>query len=279
MNITDLKNLLNTRALQKCLNAAKTIRYLNRGEPIHYGSHKLRYIPGTRPVRLKYINSPIGIVKNDARQIQFFLDNLHPGDLVLDVGGNVGQYTVLFGSLVAPNGKVVAFEPDPLSKKMLARNVALNGFSDRIQIEELALFDTNGTHSFFSAGGEATASLVAAASGGGKGTSVSGGQEFTVKTMRLDDYLSSKNLKSPDWIKLDAEGAEINILNGARDVLQSQAKIICELHPYAWPSFGTSFEELMSLVEESGRTISYLDSSLKIEDGPSYGATLILPKS
>jgi hypothetical protein len=93
--------------------------------------------------------------------------------------------------------------------------------------------------------------------------------------MRLDNYLPAKGIPNPHWIKLDTEGAEINILRGARKVLESGTRIVCELHPYAWNDFGTSFEELLGIVNDCGRKIRYLDETLKIEDGAVYGAVII----
>jgi hypothetical protein len=65
------------------------------------------------------------------------------------------------------------------------------------------------------------------------------------------------------------------VLRGAREALRSAAVIVCELHPYAWSEFGTSFGELLEIVRDSGRAIEYLDRARRIEDGPGYGAVLI----
>jgi len=81
-------------------------------------------------------------------------------------------------------------------------------------------------------------------------------------------------LPNPDWIKLDTEGAEITILRGARAVLRSGTKIVCELHPYAWPEFGTSYGEFLSIVRDCGRSVHYFDESSSIEHA-TYGATII----
>jgi hypothetical protein len=59
------------------------------------------------------------------------------------------------------------------------------------------------------------------------------------------------------------------------NVLRSTPLIVCELHPYAWNEFGTSFEDLNRLVRDAGRAVRYLDESRRIEDGPTYGAVLI----
>jgi hypothetical protein len=112
-------------------------------------------------------------------------------------------------------------------------------------------------------------------SGLGDNAFLSDVQEHSVATMKLDDYLSTRGMGFPDWIKLDTEGSEINILKGAQEVLRSKAIIACELHPYAWEEFGTNFSELLSIIKQFGRKILYLDESLKLEDGPHYGTVII----
>jgi len=109
-------------------------------------------------VRLKYVNSRDVVVRNDATQINFFLDSVKAGDFVLDVGGHVGQYAVLFGSLVSAGGRVISFEPDPLARETLRANLQLNRIADRVEIETLALFDREGEHTFFSKGADSMSS-------------------------------------------------------------------------------------------------------------------------
>lgn len=268
-----LKQLSNTSSFHRGVVAAKNLWYREHGEPIQYGPHKLRYVPGTRPVRLKYVNSPDAVVRNDVMQIYFFLDRVKSGDLVLDIGGHFGQYAVLLGSLVSDCGRVISFEPDPKARETLSANLQLNTLADRVEIESLALFDQEGEHTFFSKGADSMSSL--ARSGLGENASSPDVVEYTVRTVRLDDYLARRDLGSPRWIKLDTEGAEISILKGASEVLKSGATIICELHPYAWQEFGTSFDELLGLVVVAGKTIEYLDPSMRIQDGAFYGAVII----
>jgi len=253
--------------------AAKRLWHGRRGEPIRLGPHLLRYEPGTRPVRLKYVEHPDPTTRNDARQLKYFLDRVCPSDFVLDIGGHKGQYAVLFGALVGRAGRVVTFEPDEAARSALKRNLARNALSRRVRVEEIALSDTGGTHAFFSRGGDSMSSL--ARSGLGSNAHSEDVAEQVVRTMRLDDYLTSHQMGFPRWIKLDTEGAEVSILRGAREVLKSGATIVCELHPYVWDEFGTSFEELLQIVHECGRSIKYLDESHKIEDGALYGAAII----
>ena len=270
---TALKRISNTPAFHKGVIEAKRLWYRGLGEPIQYGDHQLRYVPGTRPVRLKYIDSPDVIVRNDAHQIKFFLENVSPGDFVLDIGGHVGQYAVMLASLVSDAGCVITFEPDPTAREVLRQNLELNAFTGHVEIEPVALFDQNSEHTFFSKGADSMSSL--ARSGLGANAQAPDLVEYRVQTVRLDDYLAEKKLSSPRFVKLDTEGAEINILRGAGKLLQSDTTIVCELHPYTWDEFGTSFEELLAIVRTCGKTIEYLDPSFRIQNGAFYGATII----
>jgi FkbM family methyltransferase len=255
------------------ITAAKRLWYGARGEPIAYGSHKLRYVIGSRPVRLKYASSTDIVARNDAKQIQFFLDRVLPGHLVLDVGAHYGEYAVLFASLVGARGKVVSFEPDAAARPILKANLKLNDFEDRVRVEEFAVFDSRVTRQLFARHGNAQSSL--ARSGLGGAPTDDDVERYAITAIPLDDYLSEARLPAPDFVKLDVEGAEINALRGATRLLRSSAVVMCELHPYAWKEFGVSFDDLLRVVHDGRRTMAYLDDELRIEDGPTYGAVVI----
>ncbi len=264
---------MQSSSVQTALIQSKKLWYLKRGEPIEYGAHKLRYVPGSRPIRLKYIDSTDAVTRNDAKQIKFVLEKVRPGSFVLDIGGNVGQYAILFGAVTGSSGKVISFEPDPDHRRVLEKNIVLNGFSDTVHAEGLAVSDQNGSHILFSRKNDQMSSLVRS----GLGTNAHSPEvrEQTISMVRLDDYLARNKLDFPDWVKIDTEGAEVNVLRGARNLLKSKATMLCELHPYAWAEFGTSFDEFLTIIRECRRTVRYLDESYKIEDGPVHGSVLI----
>jgi FkbM family methyltransferase len=253
--------------------AAKQLWFGSRGEPIQYGVHKLRYLVGSRPVRLKYAASNDIVARNDAKQIQFFVDRVRPGELVIDIGAHYGEYAVLFAALVGAHGKVVSFEPDAAARPKLKANLRLNGFEQRVQVEDLAIFDAKSTRELFARHGNAQSSLARTGLGGAR--SDADVEHYSITTTTLDDYIGDARLAAPSYIKLDVEGAEINALRGAPNTLRSGAVILCELHPYAWPEFGTSFDDLLRIIHDSGRKVRYLDDARRIEEGPSYGAVII----
>ena len=266
--IASLRNFVNT-----ALTHAKGIVYGGRGEPIRYGKHVLRYVPGTRPPRMKYLESGDFTTRNELRQIEFLLNNVQQGDLAFDVGAHAGQYAVLLGALVGARGHVYSFEPDAIARTILDRNISLNDFGGRVSVETVALSDKNGAHTFFSLGGNSMSSL--ARTGLGTAATSAAVSETTVQTVRLDDFVKTRHLSFPQWIKIDTEGAEISILRGAPETLRSVRGILCELHPYTWEEFGATFEELLALVEAAGRTIHYLDPAVSVSDGPVYGTVVI----
>lgn len=258
---------------QRAVLAAKQIWYGRRGEPFSTGHHVVRYLPGTRPTRLRYVDSPESTVRNDARQIRLLRDSVRPGDFVVDVGGNVGQYAVLLAALVGPTGRVVTFEPSSRARAILEKNLELNDFGGRVKVEPMALFDRDGSHTFYTRGEHSMASLERA--GFGTTADATDIDVTTVPTATLDSYLAEQRLPAPAWIKIDAEGAEINILRGANNTLRLSSRIVCELHPYAWPSFGTTFADLKSIVLAAGRTMRPLDDAATEVDAASYGCVVI----
>jgi FkbM family methyltransferase len=237
------------------------------------GPHRVRFIVGTRPIRLKYVDAKEAVSRNDARQVQFFLDQLRPGQTVYDIGAHYGEYAVLLAALVGPQGRVVSFEPDVAAQPVLRENLQLNGFADWVRVESCAISDTESTQTLFARHGDSKSSLVRSGLGGS--ASDADVERYDVAVVRLDDYVQSSGLPKPDLIKLDVEGAETNVLRGASETLRSGTVIVCELHPYAWRGFGTTFEEFLRLVADAGRSVRYLDADVKIADGGLYGAVII----
>lgn len=144
-----------------------------------------------------------------------------PGATVLDIGANIGYYTVQAATLVGPHGRVVAFEPQPSVRQELAANVALNRLSN-VTIMPYALSDRAETVRFCvpTAGHESMGSLHS-------NPRFKVGCEIEVETRCLDDILESWDCPLVDLVKLDAEGAELPIVRGASRLFSGPNK------PYA----------------------------------------------
>jgi FkbM family methyltransferase len=250
----------------------KSVLYSRRGEPYRIQGHTLRFVPGTRPVRLRYKTSENSVVRYDALQAEFFSKQLAEGDLAIDIGAHVGQLSIIMAAMCGQSGQVVAFEPDPYSRAALLRNLELNPQVKRPVVEPIALSDVSGEAVLFCLGGNSNSSL--ARSGIGL-TVAEEAERIVVPLVTLDAYLHDKGWGEPRWVKIDTEGAEINILKGARQLLSGKSGVICELHPYAWPEFGNTLDDLKMIAAASGRRIRYLDQDHEIGGQARYGTVVL----
>ena len=137
--------------------------YGSRGEPYPVNGRTLRYIAGTRPVRLHYKNSPNANVRFDALQVELLLRGLKAGDTAIDLGAHCGQYCLIMAELCGPTGNVVAFEPDPHARELLEKNLALNPEVKKPTIEAIAISDADGEAILHSRGGNSQSSLARSA--------------------------------------------------------------------------------------------------------------------
>ena len=133
-------------------------------------------------------------------------------DVFWDVGANVGYFTLMAATALKNHGSIVAFEPGQNAYARLTENLALNPYRN-IRTFPVAVSDREGEAVLHLAGdiADSSASLYPAAG-------AQAGQEVC-RTVSLDHLLDSQGLRPPDLIKLDAEGAELAVLHGARGLL------------------------------------------------------------
>lgn len=181
--------------------------------------------------------------------LRSFLGALHEGDTVWDVGANMGLYTLFAAKTVGDLGRVVAFEPEQNSRSLLERNVALNALKNvtilscALDVEEATrtLYSSAtvnpGSHSFV----QRTDYRVRR-----KGTAV--------PTYRGDSLVREGKAALPNVVKIDVEGAEMNVLRGMNSVLHSTAlrAILIEVHPLVLPLFGSGPDEVEAFVRSCG---------------------------
>jgi FkbM family methyltransferase len=137
------------------------------------------------------------------------------GSVVYDIGAHFGYYTLLASRLVGSAGRVFAFEPSPGNLGFLRRHLDLNAIQN-VEVLELALANREGTAKFDAAGGSGVGHLAE-----------SGSLEVQVTTL---DAISSR-LAPPNVLKIDVEGAEFDLLRGARTTLDKyRPTIFLALH-------------------------------------------------
>jgi FkbM family methyltransferase len=137
------------------------------------------------------------------------------GDLVFDLGANVGLVAYALAQQVGPGGRVVSFEPDPDSLDYLTRNVTRHRL-EQVTVEPLAIAPEAGRLEFY-AEGTITSGLASARRDSLMTQSM--GSVITIDAITLADAVERHGM--PAWIKMDIEGAEIDVIAGVRDLLSS----------------------------------------------------------
>lgn len=145
------------------------------------------------------------------------------GDVVLDIGANIGYYTLIFADLVGETGKVYAFEPDPTNFEILVKNIEVNGFKNIIPVNK-AVTNTPGIISFYINKRNTGDNRIVDFEGSGK--------KIEVESVALDDYFSDYK-GSVNFIKMDIQGAEGLALDGMKKLIERnrKIKIISEFWP------------------------------------------------
>jgi FkbM family methyltransferase len=149
---------------------------------------------------------------------------VRPKMIVFDIGANVGFYSVISARLVGPDGGVAAFEPLPDNVRMISHNAALNSFR-QISVQELALGRESG-HATFVVSADPNWGMLASVGAPGR---VVG--ERKVRIARLDSLIREGTVPRPDLIKIDVEGAETDVLEGAAETLATARPVLfVDLH-------------------------------------------------
>ncbi len=172
-------------------------------------------------------------------------------DVFYDIGANVGLYSCMIGS-ATPNCDVYPFEPHPTNVEALKRNLQLNKVDG--PIFQLALSDEEGEFELSSEGAEA---------GLGEHSLDTSGSEPTVPVTvrRLDELREEHDIPVPTIVKIDVEGAELDVIRGAKETFSDPncRTIYCEVHPDRIETFGGSYNELEDCLTDLGFALEILD--------------------
>lgn len=159
---------------------------------------------GTTKLRLPPYSSPKYLMADqryNSAERAYLRSVIRTGDVLADIGANVGFYTLWMARLGIPNTKIVAFEPNPAMYAALVENVRLNGFGNVTTINA-AVGERDGTASFgVTEKGPSTGSILA-----------TGSKQITVDMRMLASVLAEQGIASCDIIKIDVEGYECEAL-------------------------------------------------------------------
>jgi len=145
------------------------------------------------------------------------------GDWVIDIGANIGYYTLLLAKLVGPKGKVISFEPDPTSFKILKKNIKANNFKNIVP-ENKAIADKNREINFYISKKDTRFHQIF--------DNPDNKKILRIRAITLDQYLKKFSGRI-DFVKIDIEGAEPLALQGMEKTIKKNRniKIITEYAP------------------------------------------------
>ncbi len=151
--------------------------------------------------------------KSEAKVME---EKIKGGNIVVDVGANIGLHTLNMARIVGNTGQVFAFEPDPSNFKILGKNVKVNNYKNII-LEQKAVGDKHGRTTLYHADNPGLHRIFPQTKAKG---------QVQVELTSLDKYFIDSNLVDKiNFIKIDVEGLEFSVLKGMKNILKNNKKI------------------------------------------------------
>lgn len=165
------------------------------------------------------------------------------GDVVIDVGANIGKYSIYAGHLVGKEGKIISIEPSLEPSELLKKSIKENHLQDVVTLIHVAISNKNGKQKLYFSDTKPINSLLYQLS-----------QNYVeVQTLTLDSLVEKLKLKKVDWMKVDVEGVEYEVLEGAKNTLKNNnVNLIIEI-------LKVHEEKVLKFLKDLGYSISILD--------------------
>lgn len=270
---TDMFKIINsfTRVLEHPLNKDKPLNTLGRILWWKYNQHFIK-LPATveivEGVRcMCYPDSSYGglIVYQrfpEYEEMNYIHNKLKKGDVFIDIGANIGAISLIAASKVGDHGKVYAFEPNKVVLPRLVENVHLNNMDGIIKVLAMAVSNTNSEVTFINEEASEVSHI-----------SYSKRSEMTtelVKTVALNKFIKNNKINKVKMIKIDVEGAELNVLKGCMGVFNNIESMLVEINTNS-EKYGNSTQDTLDFISEQGyKTYHFADNGelVKIRDFP-----------
>ncbi len=228
---------------------------LRKGVPRKINNHTVRF-----PARWsRYYES-----NYEHENYTFLAQQVKPGMQLIDIGAHIGLFSATASQLTGPGGKIICFEPTPATYAVLTETLRLNHCHNVTPVQA-AVSDKEGEATFYVSDTEAcnSNSLVK-----NKGENEITG--YPVKLVTIDSIVSNYSIK-PAIIKIDAEGAELDVLKGGIQTFKTlKPVLILGLHPAFILQKGDSLEAIWNLLEESNYEVKLDGKSLTKSQFCSY---------
>lgn len=214
---------------------------IDPARPYDVMGHRMQLDPGSASSR----DIVFGMYESDT--VEVFKKLVKPGMTVVDVGAHVGFYTLLAARLAGPTGRVYAFEPNPEVFGLLLRNIKENGYEGIVRAVPKAASNSRRTVRLY---------LSETESGE---TSFYPDDQVTqdnieVETVVLDEFFSKEGWPKVHVVKVDVEGAEVEVLQGIKEIVQRNPhlKLIVEFNPNTQVKSLGNHEDIFKIIGSLG---------------------------
>lgn len=157
----------------------------------------------------------------------YIFENLVPNSSVLDIGANIGYYTLIMAKLVGTQGNVFAFEPEPSNFKILSKNIKINNYTN-VNAEKFILSEHDGKTKLFLSNSDPGSHKIFPSNNTDE-------RNIIVDSISVDSYFKKHSIDPHiiNFIKMDVEGSEFSVLKGMKTILdkKNDLKIILEYDP------------------------------------------------
>lgn len=199
---------------------------------------------------IEYLDFSLTPAPKDETLLEEMISATSSGDVVYDIGANVGHYTL---PLAAKGCVVYSFEPHPKTYKKLRKNIRANNFDNVVHFND-GLSDTSGELTFYQSSRPARSSF-------NKFNARAGAEilsELSINVSTIDELVANDDVRPPSHVKVDVEGFGLEVLKGGKKTIDAHKPVIYfEPHQIEEDNFRKS--ELYTFFEELGYEITESD--------------------
>jgi len=202
-------------------------------------------------IRMLVNPSDIGIAPGlfagnyEIKETMMLKNLIKEGMIIVDIGANIGYYTLLASKCTGCQGKVYAFEPEPDNFRLLSRNVSLNHADNIVAVNKAVSNKAGKCRLFIDRKFLGSHSLSA-----GNLETKKNAESISVETVSLDSFFNET--RNIDLIKMDAQGAEGMIIDGGMKTLKRTENLFIELWPYGVRNFGYEPDDITNKLKKLG---------------------------
>ena len=183
-------------------------------------------------------------------------EKIEMGNIVVDVGANIGLHTLNMARIVGNTGQVFAFEPDPSNFEILKKNVKINNYKNII-LEQKAVGDKHGRATLYQSDHPGKHRIFP--------QTEQAKSQVQVELTNLDNYFDSDMIDKINFIKIDVEGLEFSVLKGMKNILKNskKIKILFEFMPENTMEVGFTPIELLNYLTSNNFKLYCMDDKTK----------------